>query len=71
MIAENLVHVRGQFTGLSDLSTSRAYLSRAFARGLGLLDQLRYIRAKDIGKACDQTRCWPGLHLATAESERG
>lgn len=42
-IAENLVHVHSQFTVLSDLFTPGTYLNRAFSRGLGLLDQLRYV----------------------------
>lgn len=48
-IAKNLVHVRSQSTVLSDLSTSGAYLNLAFPRGLGLLDQLRYV-PKTLGR---------------------
>lgn len=42
---ENLVHVspRRQLTVLSDLYTSGAYLNGVFSRGLGLLDQLRWV----------------------------
>lgn len=35
--------MHSQFTVLSDLFTPGTYLNRAFSRGLGLLDQLRYV----------------------------